>query len=321
MYETVLFMQSTRRVPYIGLQGGGVPAGGTMHAGHAYWQSTITPVSAAPQRYPAPPQPSLYVTPFPRDLPSIVAKPYKVLKGGGIKDGVKLEDGFAPVAVVGAPSLAELYADENMGRTDLETTQAASRRAMFRMQQDSESGGYQFMNADTSMGTESNQASDQQPGLTRQTGALDINSAPRGSNDMDRSHGSRATSHGNTMDTNSSHLRTFEMPNPWAITQSPAGHLVAPQYVSRQPNDSLTPLPTPTDIRVSKQRPVSALKDDNALNHSDTLFNVYPLSLDQNLKDAFKMNSRGDGASRKPAAKPLTGPTKAFLQEYRARKK
>ena len=167
-------MQSTRRVPYIGLQGGGVPAGGTLHAGNAYWQSTITPVTAAPQRYPAPPLPSLYITPIPRDLPSIVARPYKLLKGFNAR-GTQLEDGFSPVAVVGTPGLGELYADEDMGRTDLERIQG---RRIFGMPLPYPRGPstgsvrHNPVRSDASMSNQQ-QADDQQMGLT--TGMNQLN--------------------------------------------------------------------------------------------------------------------------------------------------
>jgi hypothetical protein len=72
-------MQSSRLQPKF-QYGGGVPQGGTEHAGHAYWESTTTPFVASSSYPSPPPQPSLYAKPIILNLPSVVTKPYGVLK-------------------------------------------------------------------------------------------------------------------------------------------------------------------------------------------------------------------------------------------------
>jgi len=71
-------MLKTQKIPYG--QGGGVPAGGTKHSGHAYWESFVTPFQAA-SSYPAPPPASsLYAKPKAYKLPSVVTKLYTTVK-------------------------------------------------------------------------------------------------------------------------------------------------------------------------------------------------------------------------------------------------
>lgn len=113
----------TQRLPQYEAIGGGVPVGGTLHAGNAYWKSTITPSTAAPERYPALPSPSLYVSPLPRNLPSIVLKPFKLARGMK-KIGGALDDGFSRVAVVGEEGEAVqlMNQDVNMFRRDVQQT-------------------------------------------------------------------------------------------------------------------------------------------------------------------------------------------------------
>ena len=230
-------MTSTRRLPYIGLQGGGVPAGGTLHAGHAYWESTITPVSAAPQLYPAPPEPSLYVTPTPRDLPSIVRKPYKLLRGAGPKIGGPLDDGFSKVAVVGTPGLGEFYSQLNqdtpMQRLDIQKTFEGYREPQGRFGS-SQSGDYMNTGTSTRMTPESqigNQMQDQsETGLVDELFGFELtNAQPM---DMDK------------------------------FKQSESGEIVG-QFKTEQPNDSPQ---SSANIRVItapvyKQKPSSSNPD------------------------------------------------------------
>lgn len=96
-------MISTRRIkPPFQLSGGGVPDGGTEHAGHAYWKSTITPFQAAAVN-PAPPEPSLYARPVVLNLPSIVTRQYGVLRGKKPDLHSLLQDLLKPKTVVGGP--------------------------------------------------------------------------------------------------------------------------------------------------------------------------------------------------------------------------
>ena len=103
------------RQPLVPPLGGGIPFGGTRHAGHAEWMEVMNPRAAAPEKFTMP-QPSLYATPTPRELPSIVAKPFKLLRGMGRKIGGALDDGYSRVAPVGEESAAMqlMNADTNM---------------------------------------------------------------------------------------------------------------------------------------------------------------------------------------------------------------
>lgn len=96
-------MISTKRLKPTFIQtGGGVPDGGTEHAGHAYWKSTITPYQAAAVN-PAPPEPSLYARPVVLNLPSIVTKPYGVLRAKKPNVASLLKDLLKKQSVVGGP--------------------------------------------------------------------------------------------------------------------------------------------------------------------------------------------------------------------------
>jgi hypothetical protein len=247
-------MQSTRRLPYIGLQGGGVPAGGTLHAGHAYWESTITPVAAAPQLYPAPPEPSLYVTPTPRDLPAIVARPYKLLKGGNRKIGGPLDDGFTRVAVVGEPGPAELYADEAMGREDI-TKNIEKTFQNYRQPE-----GYRTESSvrerPISVDSPSTIPSHGSYGLVRGGFGIDLNNDP--------------------MEIDLRETRGGEM------------------YTTQEPNDpsSNTMVQVkPQTAPVTKQKPYRHPKLEPVLNSADILYNIEPETLNQQLNASINFNN------------------------------
>lgn len=93
-------MLKTQKIPYG--QGGGVPAGGTKHSGHAYWESFVTPFQAA-SSYPAPPPASsLYTQPKAYKLPSVVTKLYTTVKE---KPQQVVKKAAAPPEVNSTPNL------------------------------------------------------------------------------------------------------------------------------------------------------------------------------------------------------------------------
>lgn len=108
MYVSAVYMQSTKRLKPSFQYGGGVPQGGTEHAGHAYWEATITPFQASSSYPSPPPQPSLYARPVVINLPSIVTRPYGPQRGKKTLEqllkGIAAAPGPVAPPVVGPPS-------------------------------------------------------------------------------------------------------------------------------------------------------------------------------------------------------------------------
>jgi hypothetical protein len=96
----------TVRKPLVPPLGGGIPFGGTKHAGHADWMEVMNPKAAAPEKPFTMPQPSEYATPTPREAPSIVTKKFKLLRGMGRAIGGPLDDGYSRIPVVGEEGAA-----------------------------------------------------------------------------------------------------------------------------------------------------------------------------------------------------------------------
>jgi len=254
------FSMQTARRPYIGLSGGGVPAGGTLHAGHAYWQSTITPFSAAPQRYPALPEPSLYVTPTPRDLPDIVTRPYKLLKTVG-KQGQILDEGFTRTAVVGTEIgdvINNLHQDVYMEPAkDFENYRGAPDPSS----RTSSAGAGSVKSAQTSLSDIGRAMSVNEPGLVASgaLGWLDLNDDPM---EEDAAGSMR-----------SRNSRPNDVEMTVALRRPPAKAPTAPQRPTKKP-DMLA-----------------------ILNSSDMVFNIDPTPIQDQLSDAMSVGKKSSTSS------------------------
>jgi hypothetical protein len=243
-------MHSTSRRPYIGLSGGGVPAGGTLHAGHAYWQSTITPFSAAPQRYPALPEPSLYVTPTPRDLPDIVTRPYKLLRTVG-KQGQILDEGFTRVAVVGTDNMADIINNLNQ---DV------------------------FMRPATILSEppQSSKTSERQESIS--SGQTSFSQIGRGMDIVGREPGLVASGVLGQLDLNNDPME-----------EDAAGSMRSRQSRQKDVEMRLPTPPPPATAPTAPQRPTRQAARSPILNSSDQVFNIDPNSVKDNLMDALNM--------------------------------
>lgn len=245
----------TQRLPHYEAIGGGVPVGGTLHAGNAYWKSTITPSAAAPERYPALPTPSLYVTPHPRNLPSIVLKPFRLARGMKKIGGV-LDDGFSRVAVVGEEGEAVqlMNQDVNMFRRDIQQTFEGFRQP--------------YASTASSPGTA--------PSTSR------VTSSDKGSG-MD-------TEGSSIKDVNETGGGLLELD----IGYDPMEEDQAGALVLRRRNVTPSPAPEPSTPRVNQttthpQKSTKKGKQLAQLNTSDRVFNITPTTINDDLRAAMSM--------------------------------
>jgi len=250
-----MFNMKTQRLPHYEAIGGGVPVGGTLHAGNAYWKSTITPSTAAPERYPALPSPSLYVTPHPRDLPSIVLKPFRLARGMKKIGGV-LDDGFSRVAVVGEEGEAVqlMNQDVNMFRRDVQQTFEGFRQPSEVYASAASSPGTTMTTASSGRGS----AMD-----TRSSSIKDVNVVGGGLVDLDIGFDPMEEDQGGALGVR----RDTPAPPP-----QPGVSTSRVNQTTTHPQKSM---------RKSKKLPV--------LNSSDNVFNITPTTVNDDLRAAMSM--------------------------------